>query len=162
MIRLRAANSGAIRVAQATAKRSSKSLKRPAAGDFLVVLWRGPDAKTWDKVSAATYPEAPAGMARIVNLFPQPVRIEWGGESVLIAAGRSVLRPVPPAAPVPLRILARNAQGTMSRYYSGVVSAGRGERCLVMIHRADGEAPRRPLKVSIQREPAMIPERPGP
>ena len=133
------------------------TLKRPVAGDFLVLLWRGPASESWNDVSSITLAETPAGMARIVNLFPLAINIEWGGKSLLLPAGRSILRPVPPDQPVSLRILARDAQGSMKRYYSGTVSSIEGERSLVTIYRADGAAPRRPLKVSVLRESADAP-----
>jgi len=133
------------------------TLKRPEAGDFLVLLWRGHAANSWDDVATMTLAEAPAGMARVVNLFPLAVNIEWGSENLLLPAGRSILRPVPRDEPVALRILARDAQGAMRRYYSGTVSAIAGERSLVTIYRADGVAPRRPLKVSVLRESVHAP-----
>jgi len=138
------------------------TLKRPAAGDFLVLFWRKPAAESWQQASAMTLPETPAGMARIINLFPSAVSIEWGGENLTLRSGRGVLRPVKQDAPVTLRIMSRDPQGAMTRYYSGVVSAAAGERSLVAIHRADGVAPRRPLKVAVMREPAVEARPPAP
>jgi hypothetical protein len=139
------------------------TLKHPETGDFLVLFWRGPAAGSWDDgVSTMALAETPAGMARIVNLFPQAVIIEWGEETVQLPAGRSIQRPVARDAPVVLRVLAKDAQGAMRRYYSSAVTANAGERCLVTIHRADGAAPRRPLKVAVLREPAHAPPSPSP
>lgn len=128
------------------------TMKRPETGDFLVLFWRKPDAGSWNDVASMTIAESPAENARIVNLFPLAVNIEWGDENLLLPAGRSILRPVPRNEAVALRILARDEEGTMRRYYSGTVSAIAGERSLVTIYRADGEVPRRPLKVSVLRE----------
>lgn len=138
------------------------TMKRPEAGDFLVLLWRKPAADTWNDVAIMTLAETPAGMARIVNLFPLAVNIEWGDENLVLPAGRSILRPVPRNEPVALRILARDVEGAMRRYYSGTVSAIAGERSLVTIYRADGVAPRRPLKVSVLRERVDTPRPDGP
>jgi hypothetical protein len=139
------------------------TLNHPETGDFLVLFWRGPATGSWDDgVSTMALAETPAGMARIVNLFPQAVIIEWGEETLQLPAGRSIRRPVPRDAPVALRILAKDGQGAVRRYYSSAVSATAGERCLVTIHRADGAAPRRPLKVAVLREPAQAPPGPNP
>ncbi len=128
------------------------SLERLQTGDFLVILWRGPKAETWNLASSLVVADAPAGSARILNLFPLQVRVRWGAESLLLPPGATILRPIPQDAPVHLQILAADATGAMKRHHSGEVSAIRGERCLVTIQRADGVAPRRPLKVSILRE----------
>jgi hypothetical protein len=137
------------------------TLKSPETGDFLVMLWRDPKSGLWQHARSLAVAEAPAGHARIVNLFPQPVRIFWGGESLVVPPGGAILRPIPPNSEVPLRILTADASGAMKRYYSGSVSANPGERCLVTTYRADGESPRRPLKVAILREPAPIQEPKG-
>ena len=131
------------------------TLKQPETGDFLVMLWRDPKPGSWQKAKSLVVAEAPAGSARIVNLFPQPVRMLWGDESILLPPGGAILRPVPDKKAVSLRILTADASGAMKRYYSGSVSANPAERCIVTTYRADGESPRRPLKVSILREPAM-------
>lgn len=129
----------------------------PPQGDFLVVFWRRPSARSWLEASATTLPGTPPGMARIVNLFPSAVNIEWGAESLLLKSGGSLLREAPPDKPVTLRIMSRDSKGAMKRYYSGVVSADAGESSLVAIHRADGPAPRRPLKVIVIRNAAEPP-----
>jgi hypothetical protein len=128
------------------------TVKTPETGDFLVMLWRDPKAASWQHAGSLVVAEAPAGHARIVNLFTQPVRMIWGGESMLVPPGGAVLRPIPHNSPVPLRILTADASGGMKRYFSGSVSANASERCLVTTYRADGAEPRRPLKVSILRE----------
>lgn len=134
------------------------TLKSPEAGDFLVLLWRSPSAETWNEASAMTIAETPRGMARVVNLFPSALSIEWGDEALRLPAGRSFTRRLPQQdEPVALRILSQDAQGGARRYYSGAISANQNERCLVTIYRADGVVPRRPLKVSILREPAITP-----
>jgi hypothetical protein len=128
------------------------AVSHPPDGDFLVLFWRNPAARSWHEASAMSLPETPAGMARIVNLFPVAVSIDWGGDLLLLQTGRSVLRKTPPDEVVTLRIMSRDSNGAMKRYYSGVVSAMAGESSLVTIYRADGPAPRRPLKVAVIRE----------
>jgi hypothetical protein len=129
----------------------------PETGDFLVLLWRNPETGLWRDVKSLVVAEVPAGSARVVNLFPQPVRMLWGAENMLLPAGATMVRAVPRDSPVALRILTADATGRLMRYYSGGVSANADERSLVVTYRADGENPRRPLKVSILREPALMP-----
>lgn len=140
------------------------SVKRPETGDFLVLLWRDPAKKTWDHVSHLIVPDgpqgAPPGTVRIANLFPQDVRIEWAGEPVVLKAGTTLRREVKPGDPVLLRILVPDSSGKLRRYYSGEVMQNQGERGFVVIYRADGMAPRRPLKVAVYREPAPLPPPP--
>jgi hypothetical protein len=133
-------------------------INRPAAGDFLVLLWRDPAKKTWRDAVYLIVPDgpagAPAGTVRIVNLFPQSIRVMWGDESQVLAAGKSIQRSVRPTAEIPFQILVPDRSGTMTRYYSGNVTQNRGELGLVTFYRADGTAPRRPVKVLALREPA--------
>ena len=129
----------------------------PESGDFLVVVWRSSDAKSWNAPRSLIVPDGPlghpAGMVRITNLFPAGIRIMWGDEAILVPAGRTFLRKVDPGAGVPLKILVADKSGGMKRYYSGTVTQNRGERGFITIYQADGVAPRRPLKVSMLREP---------
>jgi hypothetical protein len=141
------------------------SVKRPETGDFLVFLWRNPAKGNWQHVSSLNVPDGPLGApvdtVRVVNLFPLSIRILWGTESLVLPSGKTLLRPIQPGADLPFQILVADASGTMQRYYSGAVTQNRGERGLVAIYRADGESPRRPLKVVMMREP-VPPEPPKP
>jgi len=136
-------------------------IKRPETGDFLVLLWRDPSKKSWRDALGLCVPDgplgAPAGTERIVNLFPQAIRIVWAEEALILAAGKSISRTVKPGAEIALQILVADKTGAMKRYYSGNVTQNQGERGLVMIYRADGVSPRRPVKVEILREPAPPP-----
>ena len=140
------------------------SLKTPASGDFLVFLFRNPAKPTWKDAVSLIVPDgaagAPAGTLRIVNLFPLSIRIMWGGETVILPAGKTILRTVKPGSEIPFQILVADATGSMKRYYSSSVTQNQGERGLVTIYRADGEDPRRPLKVAMLREP--VPPEPPP
>lgn len=140
-------------------------LKRPEAGDFLVFLWRTRPKGTWKNAASLVVPDgpdgAPAGTVRIVNLFPRAVRIMWGAENLLLPAGKSLQRAVKPGAEIRFQILVADPAATLKEYYSGSVTQNRGERGLVTIYQADGVAPRRPLKVSMLREP-VAPAAPAP
>lgn len=135
-------------------------VKRPEDGDFLVLLFRATGKATWDEASFIVVPDgaaSPAGSVRITNLFPQSVRVVWGAEGIMLPAGKSVLRTVASGAELPFQIVIPDASGSMKAYFSGTVTQNQGERGFVTIYRADGEKPRRPLKVSMLREPVVEP-----
>jgi hypothetical protein len=139
-------------------------LTRPEAGDFLVLLWRDGKAGTWEKVSSLVLPDdhasAPAGSVRVINISPYPVRIALGAEKIILEAGKSFRRTVPKGIEQPFQILLPDASGNLKTLHSGVVTQNAGERSLVLLFRADGESPRRPVKVSVQRE--LAPQPPPP
>lgn len=136
------------------------TVKRPEEGDFLIYLFRTPARNNWDEAAALVVPDGaatPAGSARITNLFPQAVRVVIGKEGILLEPGKSFLRTLNPGADLPFQILIPDAAGALKAYYSGSITQNPGERGLVTIYRADGEKPRRPLKVSMLREPVVEP-----
>lgn len=134
-------------------------IQRPESGDFLVLIWRDPTKKNWRDAVSLSVPDgpagSPAGTVRIVNIFPHSVRIMWGDETLVLAPGKTIARPVRPGAEMPFQILVADKAGGMQRYYSGNVTQNQGERSLVTIYQADGVAPRRPLKVAVLREPVI-------
>ncbi len=136
-------------------------LTRPEAGDFLVLLWRDGKNGTWEKVNALVLPDdpvsAPAGSVRVINISPYPVRIAMGAEKILLEAGKSFKRTVPAGVEQPFQILLADVAGNLKTLHSSVITQNAGERSLVLVFRADGESPRRPVKVSVQREPAPLP-----
>ena len=139
-------------------------LTRPESGDFLVLLWRDAKTGTWEKAGSMVLPDdavnAPAGSARIINVSPYPVRIVVGEEKLLLEAGKSFKRTVPTGVEQPFQILLPDTSGNLKTLHSGVITQNTGERSLVLLYRADGEAPRRPVKVSVFREPAPAPPPP--
>lgn len=139
-------------------------LVRPESGDFLVLLWRDSNGGTWDKVRSLVLPDdpvnLPAGSVRIVNISQTPVRILIGDEKLLLEVDKSFKRTVPAGVELPFEILLPVTTGALKRLHSGVITQNPGERSLVLVYRADGESPRRPVKVSVQREP--VPKPPAP
>ncbi len=139
-------------------------LKRPASGDFLVVLWRDPTQPTWSAPMGLIVPDGaegtPAGSVRITNLFQQVVRVAWGDEILTLRPRQSILRMLESGDEVPFQILVADASGALKRYYSGSVTRNARERAFINIYRADGIAPRRPVKVAMLREPvtATLPD----
>jgi hypothetical protein len=132
-------------------------IQRPESGDFLVLLWRNPTHKTWQDAISLSVPDgpdiAPAGHVRIVNLHPQAIRMTWGGKNLILPAAKMIQRAVKPGTQIPFQILVADSTASMKPYYSGTVTQNQGERGLVIIYRADGVAPRRPLQVAVLREP---------
>jgi len=130
------------------------SVKRPAAGDFMVFLWRRTGAPTWNEVTHLIVPDgpvgAPSGTVRITNLFPQPVSMFWGKENLELKAGDSLVRRIEPGTDVPFAVVAGG-----KRYFSSTVTQNKNERGWITLYRADAEQPRRPLKVSVFREPVV-------
>ena len=130
-------------------------LETPETGDFLVVLWRDPAAGTWEKARSMVLPgTAPAGSVRFVNASPATVGVVIAGEKLALKPGTDFQRQVPPGAERDFEIQAAIAGGGTGRLHSGTISQAAGERSLVLIYRADGESPRRPLKVTVRREQA--------
>lgn len=141
-------------------------LQRPEEGDFLVLLWRDPAKGTWDQARSLVLPDsrdaAPAGKMRVVNLAPVTVGVVFGGEKIALQPGKTYQRPVSPGKETEIQLGAVDAKGTLTRFHSGVVFQNPGERTLVIVYRADGVQPRRPLKAIIQREPLPPPAKPAP
>jgi hypothetical protein len=130
------------------------SIKRPAQGDFMVYLWRRTGAPTWNEISHLIVPDgavgAPAGTVRITNLFPQTISMFWGKENLELKAGDTLVRRIEPGTDVPFAVVAGG-----KRYFSSTVTQNKNERGWITLYRADAEQPRRPLKVSVFREPVI-------
>ncbi len=132
-------------------------IERPEAGDFLVVLWRSAEKKSWEVPRALVIPDgpedAPAGSVRVVNVSPVTVMIVFEGSKIALPAGQVWKKPVTSGKDAVIQIGAVDAAGNLRRIHAGSVFQNPGERTLVAVYRADGVDPRRPLKAVIQREP---------
>ncbi|MEO7098504.1 MAG: hypothetical protein ABI162_04020 [Luteolibacter sp.] len=135
-------------------------LTRPEDDDFLVLLWRASAKGTWNEAKFFVLPDgpitAPAGSVRVVNLAPVEVKIVFGNENLILGAGKSFQRLMHANAELPFQILMTDVSGTLRTLHSGDILQNQGERSLVLVYRADGESPRRPVKVTVQREPAAV------
>lgn len=134
------------------------NLTRPESGDFLVLLWRDARVGTWEKVRSVVLPDdpvnRPAGGFRVVNLSPASVRMVIGDEKLVLKSLKSFGRTLPTGVEQPFHVLLPDLTGNWKPLHTGVIVQNPGERSLVLVYRADGESPRRPIKVSVQREPA--------
>lgn len=132
------------------------TVKRPVEGDFLVLLWRKPGSPTWDLPVSLTIPDgplgAPVGSVSITNLFPADVEVQWGDSNHVLKPGMNHLEQLSESSVVPFRIEGRGPSGGRKRYFSTTISRNENERTRVIIFRADGESPRRPLQVLMLRE----------
>ena len=149
-----------LRSSQGVAGEPWMRLQRPESGNLMVLMWRGPRQVDWKTPSAMILADDalsfPADTVRLVNLFPVAVRVAWGNEMMVLEPRKTVLKTLASTdqtAATTFQILANDASGRARRYYSGAVNQNPGERGWVIIHRADGESPRRPLKVVMLREP---------
>ena len=120
----------------------------------MVIIWRSPDNDGWSRPQATIVPETAAGHVRFVNVSPWPAGLEISGERILIAPGRSHVRKPDPAADVPFALSLPAADGTATPIHHGTLMIDPDERAVVILHRSDGEAPRRPARVIVRREPA--------
>jgi hypothetical protein len=132
-------------------------VNRPETGDFLVLLWRDSAKGDWSQARSLVLqdnPEvAPAGRVRIVNLSPVPVAVVFGGERIKLEAGKFYQRSVPVGKDTEFQLGAVTHAGDLDRFHAGSLFQNPGERSLVVIYRADGVQPRRPLKAVVHREP---------
>ena len=133
----------------------------PESGDFLVLLWRASPQATWAGVKSLVLPDnltaAPASGVRVINLAPVDVGVVIGDEKLLLGAGRMIQRQLPEKSERVFEVKSDDDKGNLQRVYAGVISQNPGERGLVIVYRADGLTPRRPVKVSVLREPAPVP-----
>lgn len=133
------------------------NLERPEEGDFLVVLWRNAETKSWEAPRALVIPDgagvAPAGSVRVVNVSPVRIAIVFEGSRIALPPGKTWQRTVESGKEASIQIGAVDASGNLRRIHAGSVFQNPGERTLVTVYRADGVDPRRPLKAVVQREP---------
>ena len=133
-------------------------VKRPETGDFMILLWRDPQEKTWNKAVSLIVPDGsagtPTGTVRVINLFPLTLRIRWGDEKLILKPGNTFTRSISPGSDISFEVLSLDPEGAPRRYYSNQITQNPGERGFIAIYQADGESPRRPLKVLVFREPA--------
>lgn len=127
----------------------------PAAGPFSLLAWRRLGAG-WDRPAALALPdgiaEFPANQVRIVNISPIAVGLLIGDSKIALLPGLQHKFNAPPDNEVEFSIGIQTGNGPLRGFHTGTISHNESERSLIVIYRADGENPRRPLKVFIYRE----------
>lgn len=132
----------------------------------LAILWRDPEEKSWDKAQSMTLPDDvkafPAGSVRIVNVSPWPVGIDFDGQAGQLPPGKVLLKPARRGVlkNAPLKVAFKGKDGRWMPVFHQSLNQAGGERTNVVIYRADGEKPRRPVKVRVIAEPARLPAPP--
>jgi len=130
--------------------------ERPAA---MAVVFRDPREKSWDSVLSITMGDDlaafPLGAVRFANATPFTVNFLFQGRKselkpgkVLVVRGNNggILNGEQ------LAVVVLDGRGQSKRIFDSAISQGRGERTNAIIHWSDGEEPRRPAKVLLQRE----------
>lgn len=127
----------------------------------MVILWRASPKGTWKEAGSLVLPDgplsAPAGSVWVVNVAPVDVGIVIviDSEKLMLSAGKTYQCQPSVGPDQNFQIVVTDAAGSPRRLHSGTISRNPGERSLVLVYRADGEASRRPVKVSVLREPAL-------
>jgi hypothetical protein len=136
-------------------------LTRPEQGDFIVILWRDPKQGSWKKVRSLVLPEDAVetgpGSIRFINCSETAVGLKWGSEKLLLNPLSLIKRKVTTGVESPFQVLLSDKTGHSRPLHTAVVTQNPSERSLVLIYRADGASPRRPVKVSVLREPIPPP-----
>jgi hypothetical protein len=131
-------------------------LRLPEGGDYLAVLWRSSRTGDWTAASSLLVPDGGeflAGEVRFINVGPVPIGVEIKGVPQFeLAPGKTERRELGQTPGTPIRIVYRDGRGQWHRLWSSALTQNVGERNTVLIYRADGEQPRRPLKILSIRE----------
>lgn len=133
------------------------NFQRPERGDFLVLLWRDAEKKSWELPHALVLPDsgeaAPEGSVRVVNVSPVTIAIVFEGEKIQLPVGQTWQKAIPAGKDAMIQVGAVDASGNLRRIHAGSVFQNPGERTLVAVYKADGVDPRRALKAVVHREP---------
>jgi hypothetical protein len=151
-LRLRPADSGAD-------ARPWLEVRPPPGADFTVVLWRRDPRSGWDEEPRALVlpGSAPAGTLTMVNLAEVPVAVVLGTEKIGLPPRLPQRRPLPPGKPLGFQYALSDGEGRLVRQFAASLEQPAGDRTLLVIYRADGEKPRRPLGLLQHRERADRP-----
>lgn len=139
------------------------SVKVPEGGDALAVMWRDFKGGTWDRARSVALRDGPGfagGEVRFVNICPVAVGVILGKERFVVEKGAVVKRKVGVVDGIPIYISYSKPRGGSERVYSSAFVQNRGERTTVVIYRADGKEPRKPVKSIILRETIPPPLKP--
>ncbi|NNC89277.1 MAG: hypothetical protein HKN82_12525 [Akkermansiaceae bacterium] len=138
-------------------------VRKPEAGDFLVVLWRDPSASSWKSARALVLPsDAPAGSLTILNIAPGPVALIYRGEKIVLRPNRPLRKALPARGPAGLQLATFRKDGSPEPRLSISLEQQSDERTCLVLYRSDGHDPRTPVGYTIFRERAPVPSAPAP
>lgn len=127
----------------------------PPASRTLAILWR--PGKSWDRPQVLALPELTAKYDprsfRFVNVAPQAVGIVFGDKRLQLQSGRSIELVLPPEAKEATVTVMYSAEDGLKPCFSGAAQVREGSATQFFIHRADGEAARRPVAVTVVSGP---------
>lgn len=117
-------------------------------GASLALVWRG--SRDWKDARTIVIPDDDAshaeGNVHFANLTAASMAIVFGTEKIRLDPGKTFSRKVNGAA-VPLEILYPTATGELKLCHSASLEPSHGTFRRIVIYAADGEKPRRPVKV---------------
>lgn len=129
----------------------------PETGNLAVLLWRDPKVNTWAAARSVVLADGidtfPAGSVRLINLLPTRLKFSFADKTLELAASSARIETLT-AATTPVQISAMDAAGAWRVVYQSAITQNTGERGNIVLYRADGEAPRTPVKVLNLRERA--------
>ncbi len=132
----------------------------PAGAKVLAVLWRPADF--WDKPAVLALPDLGPGhdprSFRFVNVAPQTVGVVFGEKRYQLQAGKTLSLALPAGAKAAsVSILMAGPGGQLTPCFSGMAEPRPGTATQFFVHRADGDKPRRPVKVTPVSGPLAAP-----
>jgi hypothetical protein len=124
------------------------AVEAPERGDFFVIAWRRSGAESWENPRHLVVPAPPEpGRITFLNVAPVDTAVNFGDQKFGLKPGKLVVHTLPPGDPVALAVAVRDAEGRTLRVHQSAVEHGRAETTWVVVRRADGREPRRPVKV---------------
>ena len=127
----------------------------PESGDLLIVIWRDPEAKTWDQAKAMVMPDRPvAGKFTLLNVAPAPVGVVYGTEKLVVLPGKPLERDLPVGEAREFHIGTPTESGSIKRFVSMSLEQQAGEHTLMLLCRSDGYSPRQPVKLTVVKNRA--------
>lgn len=128
----------------------------PESGDLLVVIWRDPEAKTWEQAKATVLPDRPvAGKFTLLNVAQAPVGVVYGAEKLIVVPGKPLVRDLPAGEAREFHIGAPTEAGPIKCFVSMSLEQQAGEHTLLLLCRSDGYAPRQPVKLTVVKNHAV-------
>jgi hypothetical protein len=134
-------------------------LMMPERSAAMAVVFRSPRGRTWDSVASIVMGDDlgsfPVGSVRFANATPFTVSVAFQGRATDLAPGKVLVVPGRNGGVLKeeqLAVAARDSKGRLIRIFDSAISQLAGERTNVIVHWSDGEHPRRPAKVLLQRE----------
>lgn len=133
------------------------TLNLPEGGDYLAVLVRDPEKQSWVSALSLLVPDGGArfgdGDVRFINLTGVPIGFEMSeGARFPVASGKVVTQRLGEHPGAPTKAFYQDPKRGWRRFWSSALVQNRGERSTVLSYRADGESPRRPVKLIALRE----------